>query len=46
MDDIKIARVTGGIGVACVALTFGQFPLRLSEASSCIRRLWTRSTSL
>jgi hypothetical protein len=29
MDDVKIARVTGGFGVACVALSFGQFPLWL-----------------
>jgi hypothetical protein len=29
MDDVKIARVTGVCGVACVALSFGQFPLWL-----------------
>ena len=26
MDDVKIARITGVCGLACVALTFGQFP--------------------
>jgi len=29
MNDPKIARITGVFGVACVALTFGQFPLWL-----------------
>jgi hypothetical protein len=29
MNDTKIARITGVFGVACVALTFGQFPLWL-----------------
>ena len=29
MEDIKIARITGLCGIACVALTFGQFPLWL-----------------
>jgi len=29
MNDVKIARITGVFGIACVALTFGQFPLWL-----------------
>ena len=29
MNDVKIARLTGVFGLACVALTFGQFPLWL-----------------
>jgi hypothetical protein len=36
MDDVKIARVTGGVGVACVALTFGQFPLWLIGSASSV----------
>ena len=27
MNDVRIARITGAFGLACVALTFGQFPL-------------------
>ena len=33
MDDVKIARITGVGGLACVALTFGQFPLWLVGTS-------------
>jgi len=29
MNDVKIARISGACGIACVALTFGQFPLWL-----------------
>jgi hypothetical protein len=29
MNDVRIARHTGTFGIACVALTFGQFPLWL-----------------
>ena len=29
MNDVKVARITGVFGIACVALTFGQFPLWL-----------------
>ena len=29
MNDVKIAPITGVFGIACVALTFGQFPLWL-----------------
>lgn len=29
MNDVKIARITGVFGVACVALTVGRFPLWL-----------------
>jgi hypothetical protein len=36
MDDVKIARVTGVCGVACVALTFGQFPLWLVGGSPSV----------
>ena len=34
MGDLKIARITGWFGLACVALTFGQFPLWLGHAPS------------
>jgi hypothetical protein len=29
MNDLRIARLTGTFGIACVALSFGQFPLWL-----------------
>jgi hypothetical protein len=29
MSDLRIARLTGTFGIACVALSFGQFPLWL-----------------
>ena len=29
MNGLRIARITGSFGIACVALTFGQFPLWL-----------------
>ena len=31
MNDVKIARIAGLFGLACVALTFGQFPLWLNR---------------
>ena len=36
MDDVKIARITGVGGLACVALTFGQFPLWLVGTSPSV----------
>lgn len=29
MNDLKVARITGLFGLACVGLTFSQFPLWL-----------------
>jgi hypothetical protein len=34
MNDVRIARITGAFGLACVALTFGQFPLWLGDSPS------------
>ena len=34
MNDVRIARITGAFGLACVALTFGQFPLWLGNSPS------------
>ena len=34
MNDVRIARITGAFGIACVALTFGQFPLWLGDSPS------------
>jgi hypothetical protein len=34
MNDVTIARSTGVFGIACVALTFGQFPLWLVGSPS------------
>jgi uncharacterized membrane protein YeaQ/YmgE (transglycosylase-associated protein family) len=36
MDDVKIARITGVAGLACVALTFVQFPLWLVGTSPSV----------
>jgi hypothetical protein len=36
MNDVKVVRVTGVCGVACVALTFGQFPLCLVGSSPSV----------
>jgi hypothetical protein len=36
MDDVKIAHITGAGGLACVALTFGQFPLWLVGTSPSV----------
>jgi len=36
MNDVKIARITGVFGIACVALTFRQFPLWLVGSAPSI----------
>jgi hypothetical protein len=34
MNDVRIARITGACGLACVALSVGQFPLWLGDYPS------------
>ena len=36
MNDRTIARITGAFGLACVGLTFGQFPLWLVGSSPSV----------
>jgi hypothetical protein len=35
MNDARITRITGAFGIACVALTFGQFPLWSRPGKTC-----------
>ena len=34
MNDVRVARITGACGLACVALSVGQFPLWLGDYPS------------
>jgi len=34
MNDVRIARITGAFGIACVTLSLGQFPLWLGDSPS------------